>query len=415
MNRKPHIALIWAQFSAYHVDRLEAVGARLDGRANVVSVEVASRSSVYAWAPSGEVRFTRKVRLFEAQGYEDVPIASRWWRMLKATWRCDQVYVGIGYNEPDVLLLALTLRLLGVKVIMLTASKWDDRPRLAWFELLKGFLLSPFSAALVGGRRQFEYVRFLAFQRRTVRMGCNTVDIERIRRQARLNATPPPAFADRPFVFVGRFVRKKLLERTLVAYAAYVRRCSDQPHRLVLIGSGELEGALKELADELAIAHLIDWPGFLDAPEVAARVDRSLALLLVSEEEQWGLVVNEALALGIPVIVSAQIGAREALVRNLENGFVVEPGSVAGLTEAMLATAASEAGWQALSTGALARAWLGDAQRFADAVELYTFPDSAEALANYRAFEEAMLGNVTSKLPPIVPAATEIEGTTCTK
>lgn len=96
MSRKPRIALIWAQFSAYHVDRLEAVGARLAGRAKILSVEVASRSAVYAWAPSGEVRFTTKVRLFEGVGYEEIFWLRRWWRMLRATWRQDQVYVGIG-------------------------------------------------------------------------------------------------------------------------------------------------------------------------------------------------------------------------------------------------------------------------------------------------------------------------------
>lgn len=275
----------------------------------------------------------------------------------------------------------------------MSASKWDDRPRGAAFELLKGLLLQPFSAALVGGRRQHEYARFLGFRRRTALVGYNTVDTARVRRQADLagsgNAT---AFADRPFVFVGRFVRKKLLERTLTAYAGYVRRTAGTPHRLMLVGSGALEPQLRSAAEQLDIAHLIDWPGFLPAPQVADRLARSLALLLVSEEEQWGLVVNEALALGIPVIVSSQIGAREALVRNLENGFVIEPGSIAGLTEAMLAAAASEKQWQALSAEASARAWLGDTGRFADAVELLVFPNSAQAVANYQIFEKAMLG-----------------------
>ncbi len=387
MTRKPKVALIWAQFSAYHVGRLEAVGRRLAGRADVLAVEVASRSAAYAWPPSGEVRFARKLRLFDGQDYEDIPVLHRWWRMLRATWRCRTVFVGIGYNEPAVLLLSLSLRLLGVRVIMLTASKWDDRPRLASFELLKCALLCLFSAALVGGRRQAEYVRFLGFRRRQVRTGLNTVDVARIRSQATAGENPPVRFSDRPFVYVGRFVRKKLLKRTLEAYAAYVDRCPGQPHRLTLIGSGELEDQLRIQAEALRIAHLCDWPGFLDAPDVAAIMARSLALLLVSEEEQWGLVVNEALAVGLPVIVSAQIGAREALVRNLENGFVVEPGSIEGLTEAMLEAAASEVRWDAFSAAALARAWLGDVQRFAEAVELLLFPERQMEDIVYNEFE----------------------------
>jgi glycosyltransferase involved in cell wall biosynthesis len=157
-----------------------------------------------------------------------------------------------------------------------------------------------------------------------------------------------------------------------------------------LIGSGALEDQLRRQAEELRIAHLCDWPGFLDAPDVVATLARSLALLLVSEEEQWGLVVNEALAVGLPVIVSAQIGAREALVRNLENGFVVEPGSIDGLTEAMLAIAENEASWNAFSAAALARAWLGDVQRFAVAVELFLFPERELEDIVYKEFEAAI-------------------------
>lgn len=387
-GKQPTIALIWAQFSAYHVDRLQAVGQRLAGRATVLSVEVCSKSAVYAWAPSNEVKGTRKIRLFADARYEDIHFLKRWWAMFRATRHCDTVYVGIGYNEPDALLLALTLRLVGVRVIMMTASKWDDRPRRSVMELGKLLLLSPFSAALVGGARQMSYVRFLGFRRRQVRPGYNTVDIERIRAQAQsLTGGAQPAFADRPFIYVGRFVTKKLLYHTLDAYAAYVKQAKSTPHRLLMIGSGDLEPELRAQCDRLGISRLVDWPGFLDAPDVAARLSHGLALVLVSREEQWGLVINEALAVDLPIIASSQVGAREALVRNLENGFVVEPGSVEGLTRAMLAVAESEARWTRLSQASAARAWLGDAQRFADAVELYTFPDTPETAERHARFE----------------------------
>ncbi|MDP3906640.1 glycosyltransferase [Novosphingobium sp.] len=390
-DKQPTIALIWAQFSAYHVDRLQAVGQRLAGRARVYSVEVSSKSAVYAWAPSNEVKGTEKIRLFADARYEDIHFLKRWAAMFRATRKCDTVYIGIGYNEPDALLLGLTLRLAGVRVIMMTASKWDDRPRRSTFELIKMLLLSPFSAALVGGARQMSYVRFLGFRRRQVLPGYNTVDIERIRLQAHsIVGERKPAFHERAFIYVGRFVTKKLLHHTLNAYAAYVRQAGPASHRLEMIGSGELEGELRAQCDQLGISHLVDWPGFLDAPDVAARLAHGLALVLVSREEQWGLVINEALAVGLPVIASAQVGAREALVRNLENGFVVEPGSEDGLTRAMLTVAESEAGWEKLSQAAQDRAWLGDTQRFADAVELYTFPDSTAVAERHARFEAAI-------------------------
>jgi hypothetical protein len=54
---------------------------------------------------------------------------------------------------------------------------------------------------------------------------------------------------------------------------------------------------------------MIDMPGFLASGAVAGLVSGALALILISTEEQWGLVVNEAVLLGLPVIVSEQVGA----------------------------------------------------------------------------------------------------------
>jgi glycosyltransferase involved in cell wall biosynthesis len=77
---------------------------------------------------------------------------------------------------------------------------------------------------------------------------------------------------------------------------------------------------------ELGLEDRVVFTGFLQEEAVAAAMDRALALVLVSIEEQWGLVVNEAVSLGLPVIVSAQAGASDLLVRNLVNGYVVQPG-----------------------------------------------------------------------------------------
>lgn len=399
-RRQPRVALLWAQFSAYHVDRLQAVGRRLSGRAEVLAIEVCSRSQVYAWAPSDEVKGTRKIRLFADASYEDIGIMRRWWAQFRAMWRCDTVFIGIGYNEPDALLLAWTLRLVGVRVVMMTASKWDDRPRRTVVELGKSLLLAAFSAALVGGARQRAYVRFLGLRKRRVLCGYNTVDMQRIRDEANalVGDTRPP-FAERPFIFVGRFVAKKQLEPMFHAYANYVSKVGDRAHRLLMVGSGDLGPQLRKMCEDLGVAHLVDWPGFLNADEVSARLAHGLALLLVSREEQWGLVVNEALGVSLPVIVSAQIGAREALARNLENGFVVMPGSVPGISAAMEAMAGSEAEWERMSGASAERSWFADAERFADAVELLVLPDdSAEAAKNYERFVAGIVPTLTGQI-----------------
>ena len=147
----------------------------------------------------------------------------------------------------------------------------------------------------------------------------------------------------------------------------------------MLVGSGAEGSAIERRIAELGVTHLVDFPGFLPADAVSRMLSGAVALVLVSVEEQWGLVVNEALAVGLPVIVSHEVGSRDALVRNLINGFVVESNSPAAIGRAMLRLAGDEPGWQAMVAASHERAWLGDTDRLADAVELLLYPGSAAA------------------------------------
>lgn len=387
----PVVGFLWAQFSAYHVDRLEAVGARLAGRARVIAVEVATKSQLYAWEPSGEVAGTEKITLFPGRSYESISPARRWFAKFVALRRCDTVFFGVGYSEPDIIVLSWALHLVGVRVVMMTASKFDDRARSAGFELFKKMLLSSYSAALVGGCRQQSYVRYLGFRRRVVQPGYNTVSMARVRREAAAALAEDTAFKARPFIFVGRFVEKKNIEMLLSAYAQYAALAGEAAHRLMLIGSGPLDAKMRQQCCDAGIEELVDTPGFLAAPQVSAMLARGLALLLPSREEQWGLVVNEALAVGLPVVASSQIGAREALVHNLINGYVVEPGAEDAMVRAMVAVADDEANWQRMSAKSLEYSWLADAERFADSAELLIFHDAEPARSDHMRFA-AMIG-----------------------
>lgn len=390
-RRRPRLALLFAQFSAYHVDRCEAVAARLGDRFEVVAVEVATRSDTYAWDPSGTVAGAHKLTLFPGSSYDQVHWLRRLWAQLRALWRCRVVLIGIGYNEPDIVLLAWLLRLVGVQVVLMSESKFDDRPRRAGFELFKALLLAPYTAAIVGGRRQADYMRFLGFRRRPVVPGYDTVGLERVRAMGGGVAAPDGTpFAARPFVFVGRFVAKKGLAHLLEAYARYAQEAGGKARRLVLVGGGPDEAALRAQADALGIEQQVEFAGFLGAAAVARRLADALALVLVSREEQWGLVVNEALAFHLPLIVSEPVGSRDALVRNLVNGFVVEPGSSESMARALQDMASSETEWRRMVAASAERAWMGDVARLADAAELLCAPPAHEARDRVAKFTEAL-------------------------
>ena len=363
--RPPCIGILFAQFAAYHVDRIEAAVQALAGRAEVIAVEVAQASATYAWSPSGDVRGATKRVLFTGEPYERIGK----WRRLRAQFAalkdCDTVFVGIGYNEPDVLALALALRLRGKRVVLMSESKADDFPRQWLREKGKALLLLPFTAALVGGPRQVAYMRALGFRRRRVLTGYDGVGIARVRA---LGGEPRIAAQDRPFVFVGRFVAKKNIAFLVDAYARYRRQAEATARRLVLVGGGELEAPIRAQIAVLGLDDAVEITGFVDASQVAVHLASARALLLPSTEEQWGLVVNEALALDLPVAVSLAVGAHDTLVEPGVNGFVLAPDDSEAWAEAMIALGGDEERWEAMRQASRKLAPMGDTARFGEGV-----------------------------------------------
>ena len=385
------IAVLFAQFSAYHIDRCQAVARRFAGRAEVLAVEVATSSATYAWEASGGVDGARKVTLFPGASYDSVAWPRRLWRQLRALWRCDSVLIGIGYNEPDIIVLAWLLALLGVRVVLLSESKFDDKPRRVGLELLKALILAPYHAAIVGGHRHLAYFRFLGFHRRAVVPGYDTVDLARVRAMGGGLAAPAgAAYAARDFIFLGRFVDKKNLVELVEGYALYTITAGPAARRLVLIGAGPEEPMIRARAEALGVTAMIDFPGFLGAEAVAQRLGQGLALVLPSAEEQWGLVVNEALAFGLPVIVSPAVGSGDLLIRNLVNGYVVELNAPDGLAAAMTALASDEVHWRSMVSASHARAWLGDTERLADAAEALIAPGNMQAAKRIQEMQQSL-------------------------
>lgn len=377
--------MVWAQFAAYHVDRCEAVARRLAGKGSLLAVEVATTSRDYAWEPSGDVTGARKVTLFPGRSFDEVKWFSRLRAMFRELRKCETVFVGLGYAERDVVLVSWLLRLTGRKVVVFTESKFDDRPRRILTELVKAAALLAYNAAIVGGKRHHDYMRFLGFRNRRVLPGYDGVSLERVRREGESASAGTP-WADRAFLFVGRFVEKKNLLVLIEAYARYSAAAGDASRPLILAGGGPLEPAMRAAVAQRGLSDKVRFPGFLPADAVSRAMGKALCLVLPSAEEQWGLVVNEALAFNLPVIVSDAVGSRDCLVRGLENGFVIEPGSPEGFAAAMLTLGHQPDTWQRMVEASSAKAWMADTERLADAIELVLDPETEPARTRMNAF-----------------------------
>lgn len=356
---------MWEQFGAYHVDRLTALVEALGDRYLIVGIEVASASLTYAWKPVEHGGTFERHTLFPDAKAEQVP----WRHKMRGFFRVLSQYKAVGVflcnqEQPEILAICARLRLMRVPAYAMLDAKFDDSPRKVLKEAAKQLVFKLYRGGLVAGQRHLDYYRFLGMPANWAATAYDTVSIERIRSQADRELAPGgKPHAERDFVVVARFVPKKNIPTAIRAYARFRELCPDAKQRLLLCGSGELEPMIRALIAELGVSG-VELCGFLDTHAVAAVLADAMALILPSIEEQWGLVVNEAVALGLPVICSDNVGARDTLVRSGVNGFVVEPGNHEGLAFYMALLARDPELWRQMSLASHARAPLGDVSEF---------------------------------------------------
>ena len=130
------------------------------------------------------------------------------------------------------------------------------------------------------------------------------------------------------FLYAGKFVARKNLFLLIQAF----KKMNLPNTRLVLAGSGILERVLKSLADN---DPRIIFMGFQNQTEVPILYRLADVFVLPSTIETWGLAINEAMACGCAVIASELVGCAPDLVKNNENGFVVNVTHDEELTDAM--------------------------------------------------------------------------------
>jgi glycosyltransferase involved in cell wall biosynthesis len=136
---------------------------------------------------------------------------------------------------------------------------------------------------------------------------------------------------DRPVIlFSGKLIDKKQPLETIEAFA---RLRAERECALLLAGDGELRGEAEALVERLA-APDVHFAGFLNQSELPRAYVAADAFVLFSGDfETWGLVVNEAMNFGLPVVTSDKVGSSADLVDG--NGRVVAHDDVEALAEAL--------------------------------------------------------------------------------
>jgi glycosyltransferase involved in cell wall biosynthesis len=219
----------------------------------------------------------------------------------------------------------------GVPAILMSQSTFLDAPRVWWKESIKRRVVHLCQAGLVGGTPHRDYMAKLGMPRERIFLGYASVDnvhFQRGAQRARENALQlrqQMGLPERYFLSSNRFIPKKNLPLLLRAYARYRASANHEPWKLVLLGDGELRPELERLRDELGLRDSVLMPGFKQYQDLPTYYGLAGAFVHASTAEQWGLVVNEAMAAGLPILVSRHCGCAADLMHDGVNGFGFDP------------------------------------------------------------------------------------------
>jgi len=223
----------------------------------------------------------------------------------------------------------------------------DKRRRYPAVEFMKRRFLSLCQAFVVPGRSAFEYLKDLGIPDERIFTAPNAVDIQLFAaladeaRREELQVRARLSLPLRYFLCVGRLVRAKGVSELVEAYAQLDHEIRAKVG-LVFVGDGADRSELIELASRITPG-TIQFSGFVQReglPEFYALAD---ALIFPTHSDTWGLVVNEALSCGSPVVATSVAGCVADLVQDGWNGFVVPPPDPSQLAAAM-ARLAGDAG-----------------------------------------------------------------------
>jgi glycosyltransferase involved in cell wall biosynthesis len=332
------IAVIFHRLGPYHHARLSA----LAGGCALRAIELSRVDQTYAWEEIHSGGPFPISTLFSDGDVDDKPVAEvvgRVWGILDQF--APHVVAIPGWSSVAALAALTWCDQSGTPSILLSDSSYHDEPRIRWKEWVKSRLVRQHSSALVAGFSHVDYVTMLGMPRQRTFTGYDVVDNEYFRDRAdavRSHGKEERARLGLPDSYVlasCRFVAKKNLPRLVEAYARYAFSAGVQAWHLVMLGDGLLREALRLQVERLGLRDKVKFVGFRQYSELPAYYGLAKAFVHTSTSEQWGLVVNEAMASGLPVLVSNRCGCAPDLVSEGVNGFTMDPYDVGSMAARM--------------------------------------------------------------------------------
>lgn len=332
--------------------------------------ELATRFNLDVWI-LGDVR---RVRDWPRQPGQDtfswrllpnlaIPLGSRYNVLLfNYTLPCamarhrHDVVICCAWDTPAAFYAAAHARVTGTPFVLWSGSTSREPTRLRVLtKPLVRLLVRSATAWLAYGTRAKAYLAELGADPSATYCAYNTVDLRHFAQKpdeaAAGRLREDLGLGDRKVIlYCGNLLDLKGVGGLIEAFAAFSAERPDVA--LVLAGSGRDEPKYRAMVRTAGLDERVVFAGFVPADDVVRYYALADLLAVPSRRDVWGLVINEALAAGVPVLATDAPGASADLLRSGENGYVVAAGSPGALTDAMRRHFSAESSWPAMREAA---------------------------------------------------------------
>lgn len=220
------------------------------------------------------------------------------------------------------------------------STKYEKSWRRSLFNPLVKYLIKKTINFIAYGTRAKKYLISLGANPKNVQIIYNSVDIDYFEEKSRkFSEKGKEALKEelgiktsKTILFSGQLIERKGIFELLEGFKNYQK--IDKDASLLIIGKGQEKEKIKEIIESQNIKNII-FTDFIQYDDLYKYYAISDLLILPSREEVWGLVINEAMACGLPIITTHETGASVDLVEENKNGYIIKSNNSKAITEAI--------------------------------------------------------------------------------
>lgn len=220
------------------------------------------------------------------------------------------------------------------------STKFEKSWRRTVFAPLVKYIIRNSNDFITYGTRAKEYLISLGADPKKIQIFYNTIDVDYFKNksenfsegQKNILKKKLEISTSKTIIFNGQLIERKGIFELLDGFRKY--QANNQDVSLLIVGKGQEKNNMQQVTKGGGIQHIV-FTDFIKYEELYKYYSVSDLLILPSREEVWGLVINEAMACRLPVIVTKEAGASVDLIEEGKNGYIIKPNCSECITKAI--------------------------------------------------------------------------------